>query len=244
MAETGVRAAPEPLRARRRRELRQQLSDVATRMFLEHGFDAVRVVDVARACGVTEKTVFNHFATKESLLADRWDAQIEALRTQLSDPSVPPVDAALDVLERELDFLQSEADRATEATGDAARALADLLRFSDLVRSTPSLVAHLREALDHLGDAATTALAKRSGASDDDPEPWITAAALTGLWTVYYRSLHRYLRTPADHARIAVAVRRDLHRAAVVLRQGLGTGRRHTGNSAIPDRPAGTGGGG
>jgi Bacterial regulatory proteins, tetR family len=36
-----------------------------------HGFDAVRVADIAMACGVSEKTVFNYFPTKESLVLDR-----------------------------------------------------------------------------------------------------------------------------------------------------------------------------
>ncbi len=41
--------------------MRQQLSDTATQMFMARGFDAVRVAEVAEACGVSEKTVFNYF---------------------------------------------------------------------------------------------------------------------------------------------------------------------------------------
>lgn len=61
----------EGLRERKKRLLRQRLSDTATEMFLERGFDAVRVSEIARACDVSEKTVFNHFPTKESLILDR-----------------------------------------------------------------------------------------------------------------------------------------------------------------------------
>src|SRR5689334_25151544 len=108
-------------------------------MFLEHGFDAVRVADVARACGVTEKTVFNHFRSKEALLADRWDVQIEALHTRLTDPLTSPVDAALDVLNAELEHLISAP------TAHQARVrLADVRRFGDLIEATPALVAHNR----------------------------------------------------------------------------------------------------
>ena len=63
--------AGERLRERKKRLMRQQLSDTATRMFLNRGFDAVRVAEVAEACGVSEKTVFNYFPTKESLILDR-----------------------------------------------------------------------------------------------------------------------------------------------------------------------------
>jgi AcrR family transcriptional regulator len=38
------------------------------RLFARDGFDAVTVAEVARAAGVTEKTVFNHFETKEDLV--------------------------------------------------------------------------------------------------------------------------------------------------------------------------------
>ena len=79
--------------------MRQQLSDTATRMFLERGFDAVRVTEVAEACGVSEKTVFNYFPTKESLVLDRLEATMASLRTGLAEPGIPPVEAALRILD-------------------------------------------------------------------------------------------------------------------------------------------------
>jgi hypothetical protein len=61
------------LRERKKQAMRRQLSDTAARMFLERGFDAVRVAEVAAACGVSEKTVFNYFPNKEALILDRLD---------------------------------------------------------------------------------------------------------------------------------------------------------------------------
>src|SRR3974377_2222058 len=90
------------LRARKKRLMRQQLSDTATRMFLDRGFDAVRVSEVAEACGVSEKTVFNYFPTKESLVLDRLETTMASLRAGLPDPGVSPVEAALRILDREL----------------------------------------------------------------------------------------------------------------------------------------------
>jgi hypothetical protein len=43
--------ANEGLRERKKRLMRQQLSDTATVLFLQRGFDAVRVAEVAEACG-------------------------------------------------------------------------------------------------------------------------------------------------------------------------------------------------
>ena len=212
-AVAGPATAPLSLRQRRQQELRQHLSDVATQMFLERGFDAVRVADVARACGVTEKTVFNHFPSKESLLSDRWDDMAQALRHRLADPAVPPVEAALEMLGAELAFLTASGPKETTT-------LAQVRRYSELVRSTPPLLAHQRRALDRLCDAAAQALAERMGTSPHDPEPTITAAALTGLWTVYFHSLHRHLPS-GDGAKVRAEVQRDLRRAADVLRLGL-----------------------
>ena len=75
----------EGLRQRKKRLMRQQLSDTATQMFLEQGFDAVRVAEIAEACGVSEKTVFNYFPTKESLILDRLEATVASLRTGLAE---------------------------------------------------------------------------------------------------------------------------------------------------------------
>src|SRR5271165_4346418 len=97
----------EGLRERKKRLMRQQLSDTATRMFLERGFDAVRVTDIAEACGVSEKTVFNYFPTKESLILDRLELTMASLRTGLAEPGVAPVQAALRILDRELGAMTS-----------------------------------------------------------------------------------------------------------------------------------------
>ena len=48
-------------------------------MFLERGFEAVTVTEVAAAAGVSEKTVYNYFPTKESLVLDQTEGQVERL---------------------------------------------------------------------------------------------------------------------------------------------------------------------
>src|ERR1700716_3464621 len=88
-------AGAEGLRERKKRQMRQQLTDTATEMFVERGFDAVRVAEIAEACGVSEKTVFNYFPTKESLILDHPDATLASLRTGLADPGLTPLEAAL-----------------------------------------------------------------------------------------------------------------------------------------------------
>ncbi|KOX18804.1 TetR family transcriptional regulator [Saccharothrix sp. NRRL B-16348] len=62
------------LRERRRAETRRLIQSRALRLFVEHGYDATTVNDVARASEVSPMTVYRHFPTKEDLvLHDRYD---------------------------------------------------------------------------------------------------------------------------------------------------------------------------
>ncbi|HEX5204200.1 MAG TPA: TetR family transcriptional regulator, partial [Actinoplanes sp.] len=59
---------PPNLRQQRKEETRARIAAAAMGLFAERGFERVSVAEVAAAAGVTEKTVFNHFATKEDLV--------------------------------------------------------------------------------------------------------------------------------------------------------------------------------
>ncbi|MEV5545174.1 TetR/AcrR family transcriptional regulator [Streptomyces sp. NPDC052309] len=61
----------EGLRERKKRQTRQYISDVATGLFVERGFDAVTVAEVAEAANVSVNTVYNYFPAKEDLFLDR-----------------------------------------------------------------------------------------------------------------------------------------------------------------------------
>lgn len=67
------------LRARKKAQTRQAISDEATRLFLERGFDAVTLAEVAEAAGVSVKTIFNYFGSKEELFLDREEMLHQAI---------------------------------------------------------------------------------------------------------------------------------------------------------------------
>ena len=73
------------LRERRKQETRQAISDIATQLFADRGFDEVTIAQVADAAGVAKMTVTNYFPRKEDLVFDRAEARraAEASRRSL-----------------------------------------------------------------------------------------------------------------------------------------------------------------
>ncbi|MEW2119894.1 TetR/AcrR family transcriptional regulator [Streptomyces sp. NPDC005474] len=219
MRENTVQQPGEGLRERKKRQTRQLLSDTATAMFLARGFDGVRVSEIAEACGVSEKTVFNYFTTKESLVMDRLEGAADALLAALADPALPPVQAVVGVLADELAAMTEQL----ASQPDFRQAADRFQRFSALLRSTPSLRAHQHAMAERLTAEAAHVLAERAGLHAEDPEPRITAAAVLALWPVQFRSLERRLDSATSPRQLTEAVTADVRRAADVLEQGLRT---------------------
>ena len=213
----GDTGTAEGLRERKKRQMRQQLTDTATEMFVARGFDAVRVSEIAEACGVSEKTVFNYFPTKESLILDHPDTTITALRSDLADPAVAPVQAALRILADELGAWIGWMD----AQPDRGQAIAKFRGFDAVIQSTPSLRAYQRETLDRMIAVAADVLAERIGLDPADPEPQIAANALLGLWRVQFRSMAKNLDETRTSAQLQATVTADVRRAANLIEAGL-----------------------
>ncbi|ACU37083.1 TetR/AcrR family transcriptional regulator [Actinosynnema pretiosum subsp. pretiosum] len=68
--------APPGRRERKKAATRQKIADTALRLFLERGYDAVGIRDVAAEADVAVTTVFAHFDSKEALVFER-DADFE-----------------------------------------------------------------------------------------------------------------------------------------------------------------------
>lgn len=115
---------------------RRKISDVATTLFLDRGFDTVTVADVAREAGVSSVTVFKHFPRKEDLLFDREEDAVEILRAAVRD-RVPGVDALTSL--REAAFRLVEDRHALSAVKEGS------IPFFRTVAASPALIARARE---------------------------------------------------------------------------------------------------
>src|ERR1700759_110771 len=85
---------PSDRRSRKRLAMRQNISNTATRLFMERGFDNVTVDEIAEAADVGRMTVFNHFPRKEDMFFDLdeegRETLLEALRGR--DSAVSPIE--------------------------------------------------------------------------------------------------------------------------------------------------------
>jgi AcrR family transcriptional regulator len=211
----------EGLRERKKRQMRQLISDTATMMFLERGFDDVRVAEVAAACDVSEKTVYNYFPTKESLILDREEGMTAAVRRALGPSGAPmsPIDAAVGLITDEVSRLYDHWGEEHDQPLGSDFSLVH--RFIDLLEQTPSLRAAQRDMMDRRVGVAAEAMAARAGVDPDDPEPQIAADAILGLWRVQYRATRKYSDGTRPAPEVRDQVLAEVHRAARLIDTGL-----------------------
>ena len=167
---------PSGLRARKKAMTRQAISDEATRLFLERGFDAVTLAEVAEAAGVSVKTIFNYFGSKEELFLDREDHLHAVILATIRDrgPDVRITEALVEL---------AAANRVIDGD-DGWAVLADhegyplFRRFLTVLHESPSLQARYLSSNERLQALIAAELAAEQGRPADDPEIRIFSAML------------------------------------------------------------------
>jgi AcrR family transcriptional regulator len=102
----------EGLRERKKRRTRELIATTAARLFAEHGYEQVSVLDVAAAAEVSEQTVYNHFPTKRALVLDRDEDLRDQLTTLIANrPSgISPAGAIRDLAASMVEELRTMSD--------------------------------------------------------------------------------------------------------------------------------------
>lgn len=74
------------LRARRHRTTKFEITEAGLRLFEAQGYDTVTMEDIAEAAGVSRRTLYRHFPTKDRILLDlplesmaQWDQIVDEL---------------------------------------------------------------------------------------------------------------------------------------------------------------------
>ncbi|RKQ84416.1 TetR family transcriptional regulator [Mycolicibacterium mucogenicum 261Sha1.1M5] len=139
---------PKPtLRELSRQASRQRIADVALELFDEHGYDATTVEEIAAAAGISERTFFRYFATKdEAFFSTAAEDTAAVVETVLSRPSS---EAPWDALQYAVEQKLSELDQ--EAEYERSR------RYQAILAGSPDLTAHqyarMSESQDRVGEA-------------------------------------------------------------------------------------------
>ena len=148
-------AEPIGRRERKKAATRKNISDVATTLFLERGFDNVSIREVADAADVSPTTVFAHFSQKEALVFDEDDEQRDRLVAAVRNrPAGVTINRALH------DFYAEEIDVNFEEHGDQVAR-----RFMNFLNETPALRDYASKMWLRHEDALAAAIADELGLS-------------------------------------------------------------------------------
>jgi len=158
------------LRERKKAKTRLAISDVATKLFIERGFDHVTVAEVAAAADVSVATIFNYFETKEELFFDREGAAIEAQRRIILERKAG--ETITSVLHREL---------LTAIDAGFPRLAADGASFLRTLEGSAALRARLRLAFDKAEASLAETIVEETEAVASDSTPQIVAAMLMSI---------------------------------------------------------------
>ena len=182
------------LRTRKRLAMRQGISNAATRLFAQRGFDHVTVDDIAAAADVGRMTVFNHFPRKEDMFFDRDEEGRALLREALRgrEASVAPVEA----YRRLAHALVSAGSPYVEFSPDSQA-------FMATIAASAALQARARAIRDEIAGVVREALAESVGRPADDAGAHLAASLLLATWSVALVQAHEAYARSGDAAAAA-----------------------------------------
>lgn len=138
-------------RERKKAATRKAISNAATELFLDRGFDAVSIREVADKADVSPTTVFAHFPQKEALVFDEDDEQREQLVSAVRDRAAGT--GILEALRAHFhDGLLEHGDRDDQVK-----------RFWALIDSTPALSEYAQRMWLRYEDALADTIAAELG---------------------------------------------------------------------------------
>jgi AcrR family transcriptional regulator len=161
------------LRELKKQQTRQTISHVATRLFVEQGYERTTIADIAAAAGVSKMTVTNYYSRKEDLFFDAADSVIEGPARTVAERAAG--ESALAALRR---AYQDATERHEPALG---RFTPD---FARLIEESPALRARLREIYDQQELALADVLAEAAGPRAGILESRLAAAQLSAVHRV------------------------------------------------------------
>ena len=203
---------PSDLRSRKRLATRESISNAATLLFIERGFDQVTVDEIAAAADVGRMTVFNHFPRKEDMFYDLDDEGRETLREALRerDANVAPIEA-----------LRLLAHRLVADQRPYVEFSARSQQFIETIERSETLKARARAIRDEIAQVVTIALSECAGREPSDSDARLAAALLLATWTVAFLQAHRTFRQTRDSTQAKAAFLAMVDKGTVGLKASM-----------------------
>ena len=206
-------AAETGLRERKKERTRALIAETARRLFVDRGFEAVSVAEIAREAEVSEATVFNYFPTKEELVYHRLEAfeeeMLAAVRDRAEGESITAAFARF--ISRPRGLLASrDPDEVEELAG-----------ISRTIAASPALLARERQIFDVYTEALAGLIAEQTGAAAESIEPWVMANALVGIHRAGVDYARKRIVAGARNPALARSVRRQITQTVAALDHGL-----------------------
>ncbi|MEU7558450.1 TetR family transcriptional regulator [Streptomyces eurythermus] len=141
----------ETLAQRKRQLVADELTQAALGLLARGGFDAVTVDEIAAAAGVSKRTFFRYFASKEDVVVQFLTGLGAAMREELASrpASEPPSTALRHTVWRSIDACAGQTERT--------------LRVVQLILGTPALLARFLERQAQWREELAAVVAERLG---------------------------------------------------------------------------------
>jgi AcrR family transcriptional regulator len=158
------------LRERKQQQTRERLKRAAMALFLERGFEAATIDDIAAAADVSRRSFFHYFASKEDVVAAWQEGAASALVAEVV--ARPAGETMLTAAENAIAAAVRRIDPAEAAA------------MSRLKRDNPALHARDQLKYEKLERALADGLAQRAGRKSDRLKARLVAMIATGAMRV------------------------------------------------------------
>jgi AcrR family transcriptional regulator len=158
------------LRERKKQRTRETISRVALELFVERGYHATTLAEIAEAAEVSTRTIFAYYPSKEDILFSDFPALLDAVAQTLRERP-----AGKDALETIRDFILTVPHGEKEELDSQRQAI---------IESDATLRSHMRARMVQLQDLVAAAVAEDIGADADDLRPHVVAASLIAAFEV------------------------------------------------------------
>ena len=185
-------------------DMRSRLLDVAHDQYMRFGFNAVTMDETAAAAGISKKTLYQHFPSKESLLKAVAHGSVEKCNAELRAILLDSSSAPLVRLRRMMDYVAGIYAEMSVAV------------IHDMRRSAPEVWQEVETGRQRLIEEDFSALLKE-GCNKGDFRKDID----TKVFLLIYAEVVRHVLNPATFVRLGIAPSTVFDTTCKVLFEGL-----------------------